>query len=76
MKVPTTCKECGGAALTWQTTNQVHLGCSVQNGRLVTSDVECLFFLGCDDCSETLLTLNADDITRSLNAAQEQPHDE
>jgi len=72
MRVPTMCHECGSKSLTWMSFNHVRVGCQVQEGRLRTNEVECMFILGCDECSETLLTRNADDITRLLNAEQEQ----
>lgn len=67
----TVCKECGGKDLTWQTTTVNRT--SIQQGRLNTSDVECLFFLGCDQCSETLATVSADRIASLMNAQPAQP---
>lgn len=61
----TTCKECGSTDLSWQTT--IVNRSNVQQGRLSTSDVKCIFFLGCDHCSETLATVCADKIARMLN---------
>lgn len=54
----TSCKECGCTNLTWQPSNTNHTG--IQQGRLTTSDVECVFVLGCDHCSETLQMISAD----------------
>lgn len=62
-----TCGSCGGTSLTWQTHNVIRVGCPVQQGRLNTNEVECLFVLGCDDCSETLAVCSADDIAKLLN---------
>lgn len=59
------CRHCKGANLSWFTTN--HIKTDVQQGRLNTSDVECQFVLGCNDCSETLLFVNADEVARYLN---------
>lgn len=61
------CKECGSTHLTWQPS--VVNRSSVQQGRLNTGDVECVFFLGCDECSETLATLSADKVAGLMNAA-------
>lgn len=61
----TACKECGSTALTWQT-SIVNLS-SVQQGRLNTHDVECVFFLGCDHCSETLAKVSADSVASLMN---------
>ncbi|WP_343028235.1 hypothetical protein [Massilia sp. MP_M2] len=46
--------------MTWNTS--IATRSNVQQGRLNTSDVECLFFLGCDGCSETLATVSADKV--------------
>jgi hypothetical protein len=62
----TTCKECGSTDLAWQTSNVTRTG--IQQGRLNTSDVECLFVLGCNDCSETLATVSADKLASLMNS--------
>jgi len=59
------CKECGSTSLTWQTSNITRSG--FQQGRLNTNDIECLFFLGCDECSETLATVCADKVADLMN---------
>jgi hypothetical protein len=64
----TACTECGSAQLSWQ--SSIVNRSSVQQGRLNTSDVECLFFLGCDECSETLATVSADKVASMMNAKQ------
>lgn len=63
----TECKDCGSTHFTWQTS--IINRSNVQQGRLNTSDVECLFFLGCDECSETLQTISADKVAILMNAA-------
>ena len=60
------CKECGSTNLTWHTSNVIRS--NVQQGRLNTNDVECLFYLGCDDCSETLMSLRADKVAGLLGS--------
>lgn len=65
-KQPTECKECGSSQLTWQ--NSIVNRSGVQQGRLNTHDVECLFFLGCDECSETLMTIGANKVASLMNA--------
>lgn len=60
------CTECGSTNLTWQTS--ILNRSNVQQGRLNTSDVECVFFLGCDHCSETLAMVGADDVAGLMNA--------
>ncbi|WP_181418832.1 hypothetical protein [Aquipseudomonas alcaligenes] len=68
---PKACRECGSESLTWQTHYRTHLGCAVQEGRLRTSEVECLFVLGCDECSETLRTISADKVAELMNASRD-----
>jgi hypothetical protein len=63
----TSCKECGSTDLSWQTHNRVDNG--VQQNRLNTNDVTCVFVLGCNACSETLAVMNADKVAASMNAA-------
>lgn len=63
------CRECGSSNLFWFTSNRTTWNASpVQQGRLRTSEVECLFFLGCQECSETLRVVEADAIAAKLNA--------
>lgn len=65
-----TCKECGSKDLTWQTSNIVENG--IQQGRLKTEDVTCVFFLGCNECSETLEILQADRVAEFMNELRHQ----
>lgn len=58
------CRECGGESLTWDTHNK-NIG-QAQHGRLTTHDVRCLFVLGCDECSETLAVVSADQVAAWL----------
>jgi hypothetical protein len=67
VKQPAECKVCGSSHLTWQST--IVNRSDVQQGRLNTRDVECLFMLGCDECSETLMTLSADKVAGLMNAS-------
>lgn len=62
----TSCKECGSTDLSWNTHNQIHN--AIQQGRLNTSDVTCVFVLGCNQCSETLAVVNAEKVACSMNA--------
>jgi hypothetical protein len=60
------CKNCGGTSTSWFPTNRVN---SVAvDGRLKSNEISCDFVLGCDDCSETLRVVSADDIARQMNA--------
>lgn len=65
----TKCRECGSTSLTWDTAIRVMNG--VQQNRLNTQDVKCVFFLGCDECSETLKIVDADKVAALLNASVE-----
>ncbi len=62
----TECRECGSTALTWATHSKTDSG--VPEGRLRSSEVQCLFVLGCDECSETLAVVSADKLAGLLNA--------
>lgn len=65
MKVPTKCKECDSTSLSWFAQNTVPNG--IQQNRLNTHDVQCVFVLGCNACSETLKIVSADKIADLLN---------
>lgn len=62
----TDCNECGSTDLTWQIS--IVNRSNVMQGRLNTNDVECIFSLGCDQCSETLATVSADKVASLMNA--------
>lgn len=62
------CGNCGSHALTWAATMRNRSG--VVEGRLRTSDVECVFVLGCDDCSETVRICTDDDVAARLTGPQ------
>jgi hypothetical protein len=62
------CPNCGSYALTWDV--------AMSGGRLLppgtvhqlsVSDTSCVFFLGCDECSETVRTVTAEDVAMELN---------
>lgn len=61
------CKECGSKSLSWFAQNTVQNG--IQQNRLNTNDVVCMFVLGCDDCSETLKIISADDVAGIMNTS-------
>ncbi|WP_329914527.1 hypothetical protein [Stenotrophomonas sp. SMYL86] len=64
---PASCKNCGGTDLEWFAHVRNHS--DVQHGRLIAHDMSAVFVLGCNECSETLLVVKADDIATLLNAA-------
>ena len=70
MSAITSCKECGSKDLRWDTHNRIQT--DVQQGRLNTSDVICLFVLGCNECGETLGMKDADKVAEGMNAQLRQ----
>lgn len=62
----TSCKVCKGSNLTWDTYNKTNP--DVQDGRLRSHDVKCFLFLGCDNCSETLAIVSADQVAVILTS--------
>jgi DNA-binding transcriptional regulator YdaS (Cro superfamily) len=65
-----TCRHCGSDNLSWFTAQTIRS--SVVQGRLTTNDVECLFFLGCNCCSETLRTVTADEVAQNIPLSSQQ----
>ncbi len=61
------CRECGCLDQTWFWSNTISGG--IQQGRLNTSEVIPVFYLGCDICGETLSKLSADDMAAKLNTS-------
>lgn len=61
----TECPECGESRLSWGA-HQV-VTSQVQQGRLNTTDVKCVFVLGCDYCSETIMTVDADKLAVAMS---------
>lgn len=64
MSSGTECPNCGGKNLSWGQTC-INQG-QAQDGRIRMSEVECSFFVGCDDCSETVMIVSADKIVDFL----------
>jgi len=60
------CPECGSEKLTWDEGTQNLSG--VQDGRLRQNEVHGIFFLGCDECSETVSIVPASKVANYLNA--------
>lgn len=66
------CPACGGYRLAWSA-GPVKLN-TIADGRLTMRDVETQFYLGCDECSETLITgVTADQVLPVLNDARWRP---
>ena len=65
MKIPKSCGECESDDLFWFAQNTVPNG--IQQNRLNTHDVQCVFVLGCNNCSETLRLVSADQIAELMN---------
>lgn len=68
------CRECGSEALSWFAHNQNRS--QVVEGRLKTNDVECVFVLGCDACSETLRIVTANEIAARMTTTLTPPAQE
>ncbi|MGG5223461.1 hypothetical protein [Pseudomonas syringae pv. coryli] len=68
MYVSRECRECGSSALIWFADYLNTSG--VAEGRLRTNEVSCSFVLGCEDCSETLAVVKADDFPAYLTELQ------
>lgn len=66
IRQPVVCRHCGSGSLSWDARNTIGPSGLVQ-GRLTTNDVELQFFLGCDECSETLLVKRAADLAPLLH---------
>lgn len=67
IEIPAACSNCERTAMSWFPSLKVVN--PIQNGRLMVSDVKPIFVLGCDDCSETLLVVEAEVIAGLLNKA-------
>lgn len=55
---PTACRRCKSSSLTWYC--QPYNQSSVADGRLTMHNIDVRFFLGCDDCSETLMFVSGE----------------
>lgn len=65
LSVERQCKECGSKSLSWHTHSKTTSG--VAEGRLRSNEVQCLFVLGCNECSETIMVVDADRVAGELN---------
>lgn len=68
----TKCNDCGSTNLTWH--SSIVNRSQVPQGRLNTHDMDCDFYLGCDNCSETLGVAGADAIAQHLTALLRKNH--
>jgi len=62
------CNECGSNDLEWHCSTRVTNG--IAQGRLNTSDVQPIFYYGCNYCSHTQLVLTGDAVARHLTQSQ------
>ena len=60
------CPNCDSEKLTWEA--GTHHGGGVTDGRLRQNEVSGTFILGCEECSETINMVSADDVANYLNA--------
>ena len=58
------CKNCGSEKLSWHCGKRGTDG--IQDGRFRMHEVHVTFFLGCDECSETLKYASGDEIASFL----------
>lgn len=66
------CSNCGAYRLAWSA-GPVKLT-RVADGRLTMRDVETQFYLGCEECSETLIhSVSADQVAAFLTSARWRP---
>jgi hypothetical protein len=66
------CRECGGGPLVWSA-GPVNVS-GVADGRLTMRDVVTEFYLGCEECSETLISgVSADEVATALTSAGWRP---
>lgn len=63
--VPVVCNHCGESKFTWycQPYNKSN---HIVDGRLTMHDIGVRFFLGCDECSETLMIVSGDAVAELL----------
>jgi hypothetical protein len=67
------CPECDGTDLSWATAPNKTV-CGVADGRLRMNEVETVFYLGCEECSETLIhSVSADDVATFLTDQKWRP---
>lgn len=59
------CPNCGSHKSSWGCTTR-NAG-SATDGRLRLSEVVVLFYLGCNDCSETIKILTSDEVVALMN---------
>ena len=58
------CKNCGSHILSWHCGTQNNSG--VVDGRLRMHEIGVIFYLGCDECSETLSIINGDKVAEIM----------
>lgn len=59
------CQNCGSNLLKWHCTPTNQDG--AVDGRICMREVTVLFFLGCEECSETLTIMSGDQVCQLLN---------
>ena len=64
------CPECESTDLEWTVTTETH---GISQGRLNSHDVRAIAYLGCNECSETVGTIDGDTIALVLNNARSRP---
>jgi hypothetical protein len=62
------CPECGSLNLTWYADTKNYGG--VQDGRICMGEVGPIFYLGCDECSDTIKVIDGDKVAKLLTKMQ------
>jgi len=71
IQIPSKCRECGSASLSWDM--RVVGASGIQDGRHRLNEISAVYWIGCDHCSETLLQVNEDQMMGMLNKALRMP---
>lgn len=66
---PSCCGNCDSICLKWYT-HAINTS-RVVDGRLCAHDMQVQFYLSCEECSETLMSLDASEFMRKINAPVE-----
>lgn len=65
------CPSCGGTRLEWGFGSYPTRGSgNVQDGRFKVGEVETVFFLACEECSELVRNVYPEDIVRFFNGGR------
>ena len=66
------CPNCGSTNVKWNSGTKNYS--TVVDGRLQMHDVSPIFYLACEDCSETLKILSGDEVAEIINKKKLEIH--